>query len=71
MFGFGKSNSRKSSSSSFGSRTSSISHSSMHDHKHQKDFHKSIHDHKKIHEGMHFGKDKVTSPFNNNFHNKH
>jgi len=71
MFGFGKSNSRKSSSSSFGSRTSSINHSSMHDHKHQKDFHKSIHDHKKIHEGMHFGKDKVTSPFNNSFHNKH
>ena len=53
------------------SNNSSIRHSSMHDHKHKKDFHKSIHDHKKIHEGMHFGKDKVTSPFNNSFYDKH
>jgi len=66
---FGNSNSRKSGHSSFGRNSSSISHSSIHDHKHQKDYHKSIHDHKKIHEGMHFGRDKVTSPFNNKFHN--
>lgn len=41
-----------------------ISHSSIHDSKHKKDFHNSIHDHKKIHEGMHFGKDKIIGPHN-------
>ena len=51
----------KSNDSKFG-----ISHSSIHDEKHKNDFHSSIHDHKKIHESMHFGKDKIISPFNHN-----
>lgn len=69
MFGFG--NNKKDNNSSFGRSSSSISHSSIHEHKHQNNFHSSIHDHKKIHESSHFGKDKVTSPFNNSFHDKH
>ena len=69
MFGFGRD--KKSNSSSFSRHSSSISHSSIHDHKHKKDFHSSIHDHKKIHEGIHFGRDKITSPFNNRFNDKH